>query len=98
VALSSYEVEYIVAAAVVCQGVWLTWLLTNLTGAESRTPELRIYNQSAITLYRNSVFHGRSKHIDMRYHIILECVKEEMIVITYTVRMDQLANILTKAL
>jgi hypothetical protein len=96
-ALSSCEAEYIVAATA-CQGVWLAWLLTDLIGAESGALELCIDNQSVIALCRNPVFHDRSKHIDVRYHFIWECVEEERIIIIYTVTMEQLADILTMVL
>jgi hypothetical protein len=84
VALSSCEAEYIAAAAAACQGVWLARLLTDMIGTESRAPELLVDNQSAIALSKNPVFHERSKHIDVRYHYIRECVDEGRIIIVYT--------------
>jgi hypothetical protein len=59
------------ACAAVWQGIWLAQLLT---GEEAATPVLLIDNQSAIALSRNPVFHDRSKHIDVCYHFIWECV------------------------
>jgi hypothetical protein len=38
---------------------------------------------SAIALAKNPVFHDRSKHIDVRYHYIRECVERGRIVISY---------------
>jgi hypothetical protein len=55
-------------------------------------------NQLAITLSKNSIFHERSKHIDVRYHYIRECVDEGRIIIDYRVTEEQVADILTKAL
>ena len=55
-------------------------------------------NQSAIALSRNPVFHDRSKHIDVCYHFIWECVDEGGIVLSYTETEQQLADVLTKAL
>jgi hypothetical protein len=98
VALSSCEAEYIAAAAAACQGVWLARLLTDMIGTESGAPELLVDNQSAIALSKNPVFHERSKHIDVRYHYIRECVDEGRIIIVYTATEEQLADILTKAL
>lgn len=98
VALSSCEAEYIAAAAAACQGVWLARLLTDMIGTESGAPELLVDNQSAVTLSKNPVFHERSKHIDVRYHYIRECVDEGRIIIDYTATEEQLADILTKAL
>jgi hypothetical protein len=59
---------------------------------------LFIDNQSAIALCRNPVFHDRSKHIDVRYHFIQECIEEGSIIVRYMAMMEQLADLLTKAL
>jgi hypothetical protein len=93
-----YEAEYIAAAAAACQGVWLARLLTDMIGTESGAPELLVDNQSVIALSKNPVFHEWSKHIDVRYHYIRECVDEGRIIIVYTKTEEQLADILTKAL
>jgi hypothetical protein len=98
VALSSCESEYIAASAAACQGVWLARLLADMIGGKHGAPELLVDNQSAIALSRNPVFHDRSKHIDLRYHFIRECVDEGRIVLSYTETEQQLADILTKAL
>ncbi|GKA95384.1 retrovirus-related pol polyprotein from transposon TNT 1-94, partial [Tanacetum coccineum] len=55
-------------------------------------------NKSAIALCCNNVQHSRSKHIDVRYHLIKEQV-ENGVVELYFVRTEyQLADIFTKAL
>lgn len=54
-------------------------------------------NKSAIDLAKNPVFHGRSKHIDIRYHFIRECVEMEEIVIKHVSTEKQRADVLTKA-
>jgi hypothetical protein len=98
VALSSCEAEYIAAAGAACQGIWLARLLTDMIKTEVAAPELKVDNQSAIALSKNPVFHNRSKHIDIRYHYLCECVDEGLINITYTATEEQLADLLTKAL
>ena len=60
-------------------------------------PKLLIDNKSAISLSKNPVFHERSKHIEIRYHFIRECVEQGRIGIDYVRTSDQLADILTKA-
>jgi hypothetical protein len=96
IALSSCEAEYIAAAA--CQGIWLAWLLTDMIETDSGVPDLLMDNQSAIALSKNPVFHERSKHIDVRYHYIRDCINEGRIIINYTMIEEQLVDILTKAL
>ena len=38
-------------------------------------------NQPAIALVKNPVPHDRSKHIDMKFHFLRDCVDEGQIVI-----------------
>ena len=66
VALSSCEAEYIASATAACQGVWLRRLLQDVVGAGVPSPQLKMDNQSAIALSKNSILHDRSKHIDTK--------------------------------
>lgn len=65
---------------------------------ETVPPKVFIDNKSAISLSKNPVFHERSKHIDIWYHFIRECVEEGKIDIDYVQTNDQLADTLTKGL
>ena len=44
------------------------------------------------------LFHDRSKHIDIRYHHIKDCVQWKIMLLHYIPTEDQDADILTKAL
>nr|GEU71554.1 ribonuclease H-like domain, reverse transcriptase, RNA-dependent DNA polymerase [Tanacetum cinerariifolium] len=79
VALSSCESEFIAATGAACQALWLKRLLSELTGWEEKRMTLKVDNILAIALVRNPVFHGRSKHIDIHYHFIRECVENGQI-------------------
>nr|GEV89487.1 zinc finger, CCHC-type [Tanacetum cinerariifolium] len=98
VALSSCESEFIAATAAACQALWLKRLLSELTGCEEKSITLKVDNVSAIALVMNPVFHGRSKHIDIRYHFICECVEDGHINVEHVSGELQRADILTKAL
>jgi len=55
-------------------------------------------NQSCIKLSENLVFHDRSKHIDLWYHNLGDCVARRSMFLQYISIEEQDANILTKAL
>ena len=95
VALSSCEAEYIAGATAACQGVWLSRLLADLVNAKVIAPLLYIDNKSALALAKNPVLHERSKHIDVRFHFIRDCISSET---DYIRTGDQLADLLTKPL
>lgn len=98
VALSSCEAEFMAATAAACQGIWLKNLLTQVTDMKCGPVEIYVDNRSAIDLAKNPVFHGRSKHIDIRYHFIRECVERGEVVIKHVRTEEQRADVQTKAL
>lgn len=55
-------------------------------------------NQSAQKLTNNSMFHSRTKHIDIRHHFIRDAIKDNMIEIKYLSTNSMIADILTKPL
>nr|GEX22250.1 ribonuclease H-like domain, reverse transcriptase, RNA-dependent DNA polymerase [Tanacetum cinerariifolium] len=94
VALSSCESEFIAST----QALWLKRLLSKLTHLEEENITIMVDNKSAIALMKNLVFHGRSKHIDTKYHFIRECIEREDIQVESVSEEYQKADILTKAL
>ena len=55
-------------------------------------------NTSPIVLSNNSIFHKRTKHIDVKYHFIKELISNDEIVLQHCRSQEQLANIFTKPL
>ncbi|KAJ9692509.1 hypothetical protein PVL29_011523 [Vitis rotundifolia] len=55
-------------------------------------------NSSTIKLSKNPVMHGRSKHIDVRFHFLRDLTKEEVVKLVHCGTNDQVADILTKPL
>ncbi|GJY77949.1 ribonuclease H-like domain, reverse transcriptase, RNA-dependent DNA polymerase [Tanacetum coccineum] len=86
------------ATAAATQALWLKRLLSKLTHSQEEKVTIQVDNKSAIALMKNPVFHGRSKHIDTKYHFIRECVEKEDIQIEFVNGEYQKADILTKAL
>ncbi|WVZ84035.1 LOW QUALITY PROTEIN: hypothetical protein U9M48_031113, partial [Paspalum notatum var. saurae] len=98
VALSTCEAEYIAGAAAACQGVWLRRLLEKITGQTVTAPILGIDNHSAIELAKNPVLHSRSKHIDIKFHFIRDCVEKRQVILEQVGTSQQLADVFTKPL
>lgn len=53
-------------------------------------------NKSSIDLTKNPVFHGRSKHIHIRYHFIRDCIERGEIIVKFVRTKEQKADVLTK--
>ena len=73
-------------------------ILVGLFGSHLEPTVIYCDNQSCIKLSANPVFHDRSKHIDIRYHHIRDCVQRRIMLLSYIPTEDQDADILTKAL
>jgi hypothetical protein len=70
IAQSTTEAENIATSDASEEAVWLRKLVSRLFGDKLETTVVHCDNQSCIKLTKNSVFHDRSKNIDMRYHYI----------------------------
>ena len=55
-------------------------------------------NLSSIQLARNPVFHARTKHIEVHYHFVRECVLSSEVERQYVLTDRQTADIFTKPL
>jgi hypothetical protein len=75
VAQFSCESEYITAANAMCQALWLARVLAEVQGSAPSTPWLRVDNKSVISLIKNLVLHGQSKHIEVKYHLVRESIE-----------------------
>jgi hypothetical protein len=59
---------------------------------------LLIDNASAIKMAKNPSFHGRTKHINTKYHLIRHHVEAKTIPLMHCSTSEQIVDIFTKAL
>lgn len=98
VALSTTEAEYIAAASCACQSVWLSRILEAI-GCEGKSETVIMCdNSSTIQLSKHPMFHGTSKHIEVRFHYLRDLVSGGMVRLSYFSTEDQIADIFTKPL
>lgn len=55
-------------------------------------------NSSTIQLSKNPVLHGRSKHIDVRFHFLRDLTRDGVVELIYCGTRNQLADVMTKPL
>jgi len=82
VALSSAEVEYMDASQAACEAIWMTKILVGLFSHEMDLTYIYCDNQSCIKCSENPIFHDRSKHIDIFYHHLWNCVQRRIMFLT----------------
>lgn len=95
VALSTTEAEYMAVTEAFKEAIWLHGLIKDL-GINQKNVEVFCDSQSAICLAKNQVHHGRTKHIDVRYHFIREIVDEGNILLQKIQTAENPADMLTK--
>lgn len=98
VTLSTTEAEFIAAASCACQGVWLRRILGNIGLEQVTSTVIYCDNNSAIKLSKNPVLHGRSKHIDVRFHFLRDLTRDGVVELVYCNTQEQIADIMTKPL
>ncbi|KAJ9547861.1 LOW QUALITY PROTEIN: hypothetical protein OSB04_020404 [Centaurea solstitialis] len=98
VTLSTTEAEYVAAAFCACQCLWMQQVLKQVGGIQSKCAKVMCDNSSTIKLARNPVFHGNSKHIEVRYHFLRELTRDEVIDLQHCGSKEQLVDIMTKPL
>lgn len=70
-ALSSTDAEYISSTSGAYQAVWMRWLLKDMNEKQIEPTVIFYDNKSAIAITKTPTFHSRTKHIDTRFHVIL---------------------------
>jgi len=73
-------------------------MLKDLGYEQYEVTKLLYDKSSSITLSKNIVFHKRTKHIDTRYHYILELINAGEIIMEQYKTIEQFMDIFTKLL
>jgi len=98
VSMSSAESEYKAMSTAVKEMLWLRKLMNDLWIDASEASVLYCDNTAAIHIANNSVFHERTKYLDLACHLVRERVLMGQIKTLHVQTEHQLADALTKPL
>lgn len=96
VALSTAEAEFIALANCIQEALWLNNILSIFMNNNSI--QINVDNQSAIHIAKNNQFHKRTKHIDIKFKFIRDCIEKKLVDVKYCCTELMLADFLTKGL
>lgn len=96
VSLSSAEAEYVAAAMVTSELIYLKGISANFN--MDIDAYLLVDNQSAIRMIECNENSKRTKHIDIKFHFVKDAVCNKNIVVSYVSTQQNVADIFTKPL
>lgn len=98
VARSTMEAEYVAAASLVDEVIWIRRLLSDLSCPQEIPTPIHIDNQASIAIAKEGGKEERRKHIDVKHHIIVEAIDNKTVTIRWIPSKDNPADLFTKAL
>ena len=98
IALSTMESEYVACSAAVQEAVWLRRFFQRLGISDHAAEPVLVYcdSTSALAYAKDPKYHGKSKHIGIRYHYIRDMVAQEEVVLKHISTGCMVADPLTK--
>lgn len=98
VALSTAEAEYVALSSATQEAVWLRQLISELVASSDEPTVIYEDNQSAIAISKNPKYHGRTKHIDIKFHYVRDQVAHKSVKLMYCPSENMVADLFTKGL
>ena len=98
VTLSTTKAEFVAAAGCASQVIWMRRVLDQLGHVQKKSTIVMCDNNSTIKLSKNPVMHGRSKHIDVRFHFLRELANDGIIELMHCGTEEQTIDVMTKPL
>ncbi|CAH1451344.1 unnamed protein product [Lactuca virosa] len=100
VADSTCESEYIAATEASKEAIWVKNFIGDLGVAPAIKERMEIFcdNEGAVALTKEPRDHGRSRHIDRKYHFIRHRVEEGLLIVKRVSLEDKPTDPLTKGL
>ncbi|GKB36178.1 hypothetical protein Tco_0881120 [Tanacetum coccineum] len=93
---SSIEAKYGAMKVTTSEIVWLRWLLVDMGVPISHSTPLHYDNRCAIQIMHNSVFHERTKHIEIGFHFTRHHLQAGTISLLFVPFALQIADVFTK--
>ena len=80
--------------------MWMRRILETLGHEQSKCKCTVVFcdNSSAFKLLKNLVLHGKSKHVDIRFHFLRDLTKDRVIELMHYGSKDQIVDIMIKPL
>ncbi|KAL0461128.1 UNVERIFIED_CONTAM: Retrovirus-related Pol polyprotein from transposon TNT 1-94 [Sesamum latifolium] len=100
ISLSTMEAEYVACTSAVQEAIWLRSFLKSLRISAHINDAVVIYcdNTATIAYAKDPKYHGRTKHIDTRYHFIRDSIAQGEVILRHIPTNDMIDDPFTKPL
>ncbi|KAL0421930.1 UNVERIFIED_CONTAM: Retrovirus-related Pol polyprotein from transposon TNT 1-94 [Sesamum latifolium] len=100
ISLSTMEAEYVACTSAVQEAIWLKRFLKSLRISAHINDAVVIYcdNTATIAYAMDPKYHGRTKHINTRYHFIRDSIAQGEVILRHIPTNDMIADPFTKPL
>lgn len=98
VAQSSTEAEYVALSETCKEVIWIKQILKDFDIVVEDKTKIFTDNQGCIKMIKDQKFSNRTKHIDVKYHLIKEHAEKGNIILEYCHTNSNIADMLTKPL
>ena len=92
------EAEYQALGATIQELIWIRGLLKEIGFSQNNPTLIHEDNQACISFATKQVFHGRAKHVELKFHFIREVIQSKQCIISYCPSPEMIADIFTKPL
>lgn len=98
IALSTMEAEYIACCSATQEAVWLRRFIKHLSVLERAAEPVYIWtdNMAALAYAKDPKYHGRTKHIELKYHYVRHMILKKKVVLQHISTSQMVADPLTK--
>ena len=96
IAASTCEAEYLALHLATSEALFLRQLFAEITKTDRQTVTIWSDNVGTIALAKHANYHSRTKHIDLKYHIVRDYIKRKAINVLYVPSQSNLADMATK--
>jgi hypothetical protein len=98
-ATSSTEAEYVAASDAAKEALWLGRLACTFRQTDLKwSPTMFNNSQGAVALAKNLIHHNASKHIEVWYHFVWDCITQGKLSLEKISTTDNVADAMTKGL
>lgn len=94
------EAEFVSSAAAVQEALWIGYSMSNLGSIVSVEKPITIFcdSMAALAYTKNPKYHGKTKHIGMKYNFVRDAIEEGEVKLEYLSTTLMVADPLTKPL